>query len=469
MRILAALAIAIMLVPFPVVAEAQVPASAAQVQLSFAPVVARAAPAVVNIYATQVVQENSSPFADDPFFSQFFRDFGTTRSREQNSLGSGVIVGDGLVVSNYHVVENATEIRVVLADRREFDGDLVLADQQADLAVIRLRGAKDLPALAFADSDAVAVGDLVLAIGNPFGIGQTVSSGIVSGLARSGRGGGAFSDANVGSYFIQTDAPINPGNSGGALVDMSGRLLGINTQIVTRSGGSNGIGFAIPANLVARVVAQAEAGKKEFVRPWAGIEVQPVDADIAAAIGFDRPHGVLVRSLAEGSPFAKSGVRPGDVILSLAGAPVNAPSELAFRLSLQEIGSKAKVKLYSSGARKTVEVAMRAAKDAGVGIGAGPVKITARGPFEGLLVQDLTPRLAQRLGLVAAGHGVVVLGVENPRMARNFRPGDIISEVNGETVGSVAGLQKMAGEDRRSWRIVIDRRGGGKVYLTWRG
>ncbi|HHC29646.1 MAG TPA: trypsin-like serine protease, partial [Rhodobacterales bacterium] len=220
-------------------AKSTVPQSRAQVQLTFAPVVERAAPSVVNIYAKQVVAEQVSPFFEDPFFRQFFGDLGAVRPKEKNSLGSGVIVGDGLVVSNFHVVENATEIRVVLADRREFDGELVLADERADLAVIRVAGGENLPTLDLADSDALAVGDLVLAIGNPFGVGQTVSSGIISGLARSGRGGGAF---NAGSYFIQTDAPINPGNSGGALVDMAGRLVGINTQILTRSGGSNGIG-----------------------------------------------------------------------------------------------------------------------------------------------------------------------------------------------------------------------------------
>jgi len=467
-RIFPALAIVLALLPAGLTAQSQVPESRAEVSLSFAPVVERAAPAVVNIYATQVVAEQVSPFFDDPFFSQFFRDFGAVRPREQNSLGSGVIVGGGLVVSNFHVVENATEIRVVLADRREFDGFLVLADERADLAVIQIEGGADLPALAFADSDALAVGDLVLAIGNPFGVGQTVSSGIISGLARTGQGGGAF---NAGSYFIQTDAPINPGNSGGALVDMAGRLVGINTQIVTRSGGSNGIGFAIPANLVARVVAQAEAGNASFTRPWAGLEVQPIDADLAEALGLDRPQGVLVRSLADASPFAEAGIRPGDVILSLGGQPVNAPAELVFRLSLQKIGGMAPVSVLTADGQRTVAVAMRAATEAGKGLGqgAGPVTFTAPGPFQGLVLQDLTPALAARLGLRADG-GVVVLGIENPRRARNFQPGDIIAEVNGARIASLADLRAAVAADpgRRSWQVEINRRGG-RVYLTWRG
>ncbi len=467
-RFVSALAFVLTLVPGAVPAQSEVPASRAEVTLSFAPVVERAAPAVVNIYATQVVAERVSPFFDDPFFSQFFRDFGAVRPREQNSLGSGVIVGGDLVVSNFHVVENATEIRVVLADRREYAGELVLADERADLAVIRLDGGENLPALTFADSDALAVGDLVLAIGNPFGVGQTVSSGIISGLARTGTGGGAF---NAGSYFIQTDAPINPGNSGGALVDMRGRLVGINTQIVTRSGGSNGIGFAIPANLVARVVAQAEAGNASFTRPWAGLEVQPVDADIAAALGLDRPQGVLVRALADGSPFAEAGLRPGDVVLDFGGQPVNAPAELVFRLSLQELGSMVPVRVLAAGGEKTVAVEMRAATTAGEGLveGEGPVSFTAPGPFEGLVLQDLTPALAARLGLRSGGGGVVVLAVENPRRARHFQPGDIIAEVNGSPIHNLAALRAASADtERRSWQVVIERRGG-RVYLTWRG
>jgi S1-C subfamily serine protease len=368
-------------------------------------------------------------------------------------------------VSNFHVVENATDIRIVLADRREFAGRLVLADEEADIAVIRLAGGEDLPALTFADSDAVEVGDLVLAVGNPFGVGQTVSSGIVSGLARSGRGGGAFT---AGGYFIQTDAPINPGNSGGALVDMQGRLVGINTQIVTRSGGSNGIGFAIPANLVARVVAQAAEGAASFTRPWAGVEVQTVDADIAEALGLDRPQGLLVRALAPASPFAEAGVQPGDVILDIGGQTTDAPGELSFRLSLQELGSIVPVALLSNGERRIVGVEMRAASTASEAIGAEPVTIARPGPFQGLVVQELSPLLAEQLGLRQGLEGVIVLGMENPGRARNFQPGDVISQINGQTIRSMTDFLSAADDDRRTWQMVIERRGG-RVYLTWRG
>jgi S1-C subfamily serine protease len=270
-------------------AKTRIPESPAEISLSFAPLVKQAAPAVVNIYASRVVQQSQSPFAGDPFFQNFFRDF-PSRPRVQNSLGSGVILSpDGIVVSNYHVVGQATEIRVQLNDRSEYAAEVLLADEEADLAILKLKGAKKLPSLALRDSDTVEVGELALAIGNPFGVGQTVSSGIISGLARSGTATG-----NARGYFIQTDAPINPGNSGGALIDINGDLIGINTSILTRSGGSNGIGFAIPSALVAQFVAQAEAGKTRFERPWAGMVAQPVDADLAEGLQLKRPVVVVI-------------------------------------------------------------------------------------------------------------------------------------------------------------------------------
>ena len=230
-----------------------VPESQTQIQLSFAPVVKQAAPAVVNIYAKTLVERRRSPFAGDPFFDKFFGGFGDralSRKRIERSLGSGVIVSqDGLVVTNYHVVANAVEVTAALADKREFSAAIILADKASDLAVLRLDGASNLPTLSFGDSDALQVGDLVLAIGNPFGVGQTVTVGIISAQARTGA---------EGRTFIQTDAAINPGNSGGALVDMAGNLAGVNSAILTRSGGSNGIGFAIPAALARQAVKQAQ-------------------------------------------------------------------------------------------------------------------------------------------------------------------------------------------------------------------
>lgn len=455
------LALCLALLPVALPAHAEVPASRGQMQMSFAPVVEQAAPAVVNIYASRVV-ERRNPFSDDPFFSQFFRDF-EIPPQQQNSLGSGVIVGDGLVVSNYHVVGNATDIQIVLADRREYAGTLVLADEAADLAVIRLEDAPDLPALDFADSDALAVGDLVLAIGNPFGVGQTVSSGIISGLARTGQGGGGLMQG--GRYFIQTDAPINPGNSGGALVDMKGDIVGINTQIVTRSGGSNGIGFAIPANLVAQVVAQAAAGKDRFERPWSGVEVQVVDASLAGALGLDLPMGVLIRSMSDDSPFAKAGLGTGDVIVAIEDLPVNAAAELDFRLATYPMGEKVSVRYLNADGYHTARVTLVAAPR---GVEAALSSISVPGPFQGLTLSPLSPSIARDLGQPAGARGVVVVKAEGPAQRTGFQRGDVIHAVNQISVSSAEELEAVVADGSRWWRVDFSR-GGRRITARFNG
>src|SRR5580704_16910087 len=269
--------------------QRQVPTSPAQIQLSFAPVVQRVAPAVVNVYAQHVVA-NNNPFMADPFFRQFFGGGGMPRERVERSLGSGVISDpSGLVVTNFHVIDGASEVKVSLADKREFDAEIVLSDQRSDLAVLRIKGASErFPTLEFANSDELQVGDVVLAIGDPFGVGQTVTHGIVSAVARTQVG---ISDYQ---FFIQTDAAINPGNSGGALVDMNGRLVGINSAIYSRSGGSQGIGFAIPANMVRAVVSSAKAGATVVRRPWLGAKLQAVTPGIAESLSVKRPVCALV-------------------------------------------------------------------------------------------------------------------------------------------------------------------------------
>ncbi|MDF1727820.1 MAG: trypsin-like peptidase domain-containing protein, partial [Sulfitobacter sp.] len=338
----------------------QVPTSRSEIQLSFAPLVREAAPAVVNIYAKIMAEPRRTPLQSDPFFERFFRDPFSEKPRVQNSLGSGVILSeDGIVVSNYHVVGMATEIRVVLQDRREYSAEVLLGDEEADLAILRIEADAPLPYLDLRASDTVEVGELALAIGNPFGVGQTVSSGIVSGLARSRSGG---NHSGLG-YFLQTDAPINPGNSGGALVDMAGRLIGINTSILTRSGGSNGIGFAIPADLVGAFVEQARAGERTFGKPWAGMAGQPVDADMAGPLGLDRPGGIVVSGLHPASPLGQAGLAVGDVILSVDGQPVNTPAEMIYRMSVAGLGQMVRIGRARGGEVAEVEVALAAAPD----------------------------------------------------------------------------------------------------------
>ena len=345
LRAASVLTLALALLAAAPAAAQTVPESRAEIQLSFAPVVKRASPAVVNVFTRKVVERRMSPFSGNPFFDRFFREFGgPTRRRLENSLGSGVIMRpEGIVVTNAHVVENAVDIRVALADRREFDAELILFDKPSDLAVLQLEGAEDLPTLALRDSDTLEVGDLVLAIGNPFGVGQTVTSGIVSALARTGRRGG---------YFVQTDAAINPGNSGGALVDGAGRLVGVNTAILSRSGGSVGIGFAIPSDLVAQAVESALRGERRLARPWAGVRGQTVDAALAEALGLDRPAGVIIAEMRRDSPLAAAGVRPGDVVIELEGEPVDTPQEFAYRLAALGVGGEAEIVWLHEGRRR---------------------------------------------------------------------------------------------------------------------
>src|SRR5277367_785214 len=292
---------------------AQVPASMGQVQLTFAPVVKRVAPAVVNVYARSVTQVQVNPFFNDPLFSQLFGGSPEMRQRVQQSLGSGVIVrSDGLIITNNHVVEGGTDIVVALSDKREFKAKVLQADPRTDLAVLKIdtKGER-LPVVPFADSDRVQVGDLVLAIGDPFGVGQTVTMGIVSALART------QVSASDYQFFIQTDAAINPGNSGGALVTTDGRLAGINTAIYSRTGESIGIGFAIPANLARRVVEGVEGGPMNGTvgsvkLAWVGATGQPVTSDIAASLGLSRPGGVLIKQVFPGGPLDRAGVKSGE-------------------------------------------------------------------------------------------------------------------------------------------------------------
>lgn len=433
----------------PLAAQTRIPTSQADIQLGFAPLVKQAAPAVVNIYAKRVVAVRSSPFAGDPFFQDFFRDFGTTRPQVQNSLGSGVILSsDGIVVSNYHVVGEATDIRVVLSDRREFSATVMLADEDSDLALLKLDDAADLPALGFRDSDSVEVGELVLAIGNPFGVGQTVSSGIVSGLARSGTPSGTGR-----GYFIQTDAAINPGNSGGALIDVNGDLIGVNTAILTRSGGSNGIGFAIPANLVARFVEQARDGQETFVRPWAGMNGQSVDADLAAALGLDLPGGIVISELHPDSPFAQAGFARGDVIVAVDDQPVNTPAEMVFRMSVAGLGADAEVTRLRDGQTETLAVPMITAPDTP---DADRRVMDERSALPGLAVVNVNPAVLAGFNLPLSTTGVVV-DDPGPYGARlGLRPGDVILAVNGAPVTQTAQLPQALADAIQMRGIAVD-------------
>ncbi|WP_093922165.1 trypsin-like peptidase domain-containing protein [Sulfitobacter brevis] len=452
--------ILLMLLGLPLSAQ-PVPQSAAQMQLSFVPLVKEAAPAVVNIYAKIMTAPQRTPLQSDPFFERFFRDPFSEKPRVQNSLGSGVILSaDGIVVSNYHVVGMATEIRVVLNDRREFIAKVLLGDADADLAILKIEAPEPLPFLALRESETVEVGELALAIGNPFGVGQTVTSGIVSGLARSGAGGG---NSGLG-YFIQTDAPINPGNSGGALIDVAGRLIGINTSILTRSGGSNGIGFAIPADLVSAFVAQARAGEVAFGRPWAGISGQPVDSDMAAPLGLDRAGGIIVSGLHAASPFRTAGLQVGDVIIAVDGQPVHTPAEMVYRMSVAGLGRAAEIAYLRNGASGTMQVDLIAAPDQ-------PPRdlrtFSDRSVLPGLVLSRINPAVISEMNLPLETMGVVVAeaGPLAPRIG--IRSGDVILAVNGVEVTHPDQVGRLLNSRQKRVQMMIQR-GDRRLSLRFR-
>ncbi len=444
MRFLLSVLFAFALLGQPAAAQ-QVPKSQAEISLSFVPLVKQAAPAVVNIFANRQTNTRATPFMGNPFFDQFFPDMKQTAPRVQNSLGSGVILSqDGIVVSNYHVVGMATEIRVVLNDRREFDARILLADEQSDLAILKIDSDDPLPWLAFRDSHEVEVGELALAIGNPFGIGQTVSSGIVSGLARSG-----VATGNARGYFLQTDAAINPGNSGGALIDVEGRLIGVNTRILTRSGGSNGVGFSIPSNLVAQFVKQARAGNIEFKRPWAGLNGQAVDSNLAEGFGLDVPEGVVISAVHPLSPFAQAGLTTGDVVLSVDARPVNAPAEMLHHLSVRGVGENSTILYLSDGQEKTVTVALIEAPE----LPPSDPRTLREGRLAGLTVANLNPRLAIEIGLPSDMSGVVITQITGPLRQVGLRVGSVVTAINGARVATSQDVAQLDGADTRAWRF----------------
>jgi len=458
------LALFLVLLPAAAPALAQtkvVPQSREDVVLSFAPVVKQVEPAVVNIYTKRVVNQRRqlSPLFDDPLFKRFFGEdfglFGMPRERVQNSLGSGVVVGaDGLIVTNYHVIEGADEITVVLSDRREFEAQVVLQDERTDLTILRIdTGGEALRTVELGDSDAVEVGDLVLAIGNPFGVGQTVTSGIVSALARTQTG---ITDY---SFFIQTDAAINPGNSGGALVTLDGKLIGINTAIFSRSGGSIGIGFAIPSNMVRTVIASAIKGQR-VVRPWVGLTGQTLTRDLAEGFGLDRPGGVIVSRVHPDGPAARAGLRKGDVILGVDGQPIEDLETLRYRIATRELGEEVQIDAWRDKAALVLRMAMDSAPEIPP---RAETQLGGRHPLTGATVANLSPALSEELNLPGMWEGVIVTDVAAgaPAQRLGFRPGDIIVAINGREIVQIEDLGPALNGATQHWTISFSR--GGRV------
>jgi len=440
--------------PGPVLAETAkaLPQSQMEMQLSFAPLVKQTAGSVVNVYAERLVHQQS-PFSGDPFFEQFFGQRMPNRTEKQSSLGSGVIVeANGTIITNNHVIEGADDIKIALSDGREFPCKVVLKDERVDLAVLRIDTKEQLPVLPIGNSDSLEVGDLVLAIGNPFGIGQTVTSGIVSALARN-------QVKNEVGFFIQTDAAINPGNSGGALMNMKGQLIGLNTAIFSQSGGSNGIGFAIPANLVRVFLEAADRGDKSFERPYIGATFEPVTSEVADALGLKLVRGALITKVVDGGPAGKAGLKAGEVVTALNGVPVEHPDALGYRLTTAGLGATVSLTVLDNGKERQASMTLAGAPET------KPREeklIAGNNPFAGATVANLSPRVADELHMptdTAAGVVVEKLKDGSPAARLGFAPKDVIISVNGAVITNTQNLEAVASSNPDIWRVEIERDG----------
>lgn len=425
---------------------------------SIADVAAKVTPSVVNIFSQRKIEvdRRSSPFFSDPFFRFFFdrpQGQGAPSGRREQSLGSGVIISsDGVIITNNHVVADADEIRVALKDGREFKAKLVGADRESDVAVLRVEGAKDLPAISVADSAKMRIGDLVLAIGNPFGVGQTVTMGIVSAVGRANMGITDYED------FIQTDAAINPGNSGGALVNMDGSLVGINTAIVSRSGGYQGIGFAIPSNM-AMQVKEAILTHGKVVRGWLGVSIQDLTDELAKELNVGPRSGVLIADVTENGPAAKAGIQRGDIVTAIDGVRMEGSQHLRNSVALGGAGRKVRIDVLRDGKAKSFEVALEENKG---GARDSDVRSDAEGVFAGVTVQDLTANMRARFEIPARVNGVVVTDIERGSVAAELglRVGDVIMQVNRKDVGNLNDFRSAARQAERRALVLVYREGG---------
>jgi Do/DeqQ family serine protease len=436
-------------------AAKSVPKNSGEITLSYAPLVQRIAPAVVNIYTKRTVTRRAHPFMNDPFFNQFLgRGFGgLERQRVEGALGSGVIVEkDGLVISNAHVIKGADEITVVLNDGREYPAKTLLSDENADIALLQIDPeGEDLPFAALEPSESMEVGDLVLAIGNPFGVGQTVTSGIVSALARSSL------NINDFNFFIQTDAAINPGNSGGPLVSMRGGVVGINSAIYSRSGGSLGIGFSIPSEMVMAIISAqkndqiSESG--HVIRPWMGLSAQDVTAAIADSLDLDRPKGALISELHEASPARAAGLERGDLVIAVNGKSIQDASEMRFRIATTPIGEKVRLTTSAKGKEKTLSFKSISPPEIPA---RETVTIKGKNYFSGMSFSNVNPALIEELSQKLPSKGVVVSAMGKGTQASRFiRLGDVVEEINGVTIKSPKDVEKAMSQKLNGYRLAL--------------
>lgn len=430
----------------------QVPLKREEIMFSYAPVVKKVAPAVVNIYAFHHAKAgiSKSPFMEDPFFKQFFEYLHPGEDRDQSSLGSGVLISkDGLILTNYHVIQNADVIRIVLSNKREYVAKLIVTDKKTDLAVLKVEGKEDFPFLTVTSQENLEVGDIVLAIGNPFGVGQTVTTGIISALARSQEG------INDYRSFIQTDAAINPGNSGGPLVTTDGVLVGINTAIYSKTGGSMGISFAIPTSLALPVIKSAESGGN-VTRPWMGIEVIPVDNKIAHDLGLSHPYGAFVKSVYPGGPADEAGIKAGDFIAAFDGRKIEDDAALDYQIAISPVGKTSEFTIIRKRKEKKISITLKAPLEEK---GSDALLIQGQNPLRGASLQNISPALALELGLNPMEQGVIVTTVatEEPAAQLGIMPGDILESVNNKKIKTKEQAMTILEQAASSWVLKLRR------------
>lgn len=434
---------------------------------AFSDIVNTVSPSVVNISTTKVIRKDTGPFFDDPFFDFFspFHDFGGPKKWKERSLGSGVIVSpDGYIITNNHVVEKADEIKVTLFDKRMFKGRIVGADPKTDVAIIRIDGSK-LPVLSWGDSDKLQVGEFVLAIGSPYGLSNTVTMGIISAVGRANVGIADYED------FIQTDAAINPGNSGGPLVNIRGELIGINTAIFSRTGGYQGIGFAVPSNMVHSVMDQL-IQKGKVTRGWIGVTIQDLTPELAQQFGLKKSQGALVSDIVKDSPAARAGIIRGDIIVEFNGKEVKDVSSLRNLVSQGKAGSNITLKILRSGKELTVQVNIveLPREVAEVVPDTLPNEAEAK-VLTGLAVMDLTTEIIRQLGFNKEEKGVVVVRVEpgSPADEAEIKKGDIIKEINKKEIDNIATYnQVFTSMKRNESMLLFINRGGKRFYVILR-
>jgi serine protease Do len=437
-------------------------------------VAAVATPSVVNISTTRMIKSREeAPFDlfDDPFFRRFFGDQfphpNVPKEHKEQSLGSGVIVSDdGYIVTNNHVIEKAQEIKVLLSNKKDYTAKLIGADPKTDIAVIKI-DARGLPALPWGDSNKLKVGEIVFAIGNPFGLNQTVTMGIISAVGRANVGIADYED------FIQTDAAINPGNSGGAMINTRGELIGINTAILSRTGGYQGIGFAVPSSM-ARQVIDSLVKYRKVVRGWLGVSIQDVTSDLAEEFSVRDLKGALVSGVMKGSPAEKAGIKQGDVILQFNGKTIEDTGHLRNMVSQTPVGSRVKVAVLRQKKELELEVVIAelpkkmAETSAGDG-DSGDAHEEESTVLSGMTVRELTPELARGFGIEEGEKGVVVIKVEAGSRLHEagIRPGDLILQINQKNVSTLEDYKKIASKIKAKERILLlMRRKGQDLFVS---